>query len=40
MKQEFKHYEVPSIEVQEVSVEQGFATSPSYNGFDGEEQWD
>ena len=33
-------YEQPLIEVIEMSAEQGFAASPSYNGFDGENQWD
>lgn len=34
-----KLYEAPLLEVVEMSVEQGFAASPNYDGFEGEEQW-
>lgn len=40
MEKELKLYETPHIEVLEMSVERSFATSPSYGGFDGEEEWD
>ena len=34
-------YEAPSVEVFEVEVEQGFATSPRFEGFGDEyEVWD
>lgn len=38
---EKKSYEAPEIEVLEVAVEQGFATSPVFNGFgsDYKEDW-
>jgi hypothetical protein len=37
--EKLKLYEAPLLEVVEMSVEQGFAASPNYDGFDGEEQW-
>lgn len=40
MEKELKLYETPHLEVVEMSVEQGFASSPSYNGFGNEERWD
>lgn len=37
--EKLKLYEAPLLEVVEMSVEQGFAASPNYDGFEGEEQW-
>ena len=32
-------YEAPLLEVFEVEVEQGFATSPGFDGFGSEDKW-
>lgn len=37
---EKKSYEAPLLEVFEVEVEQGFATSPGFDGFGDEYGWD
>ena len=39
LKNYFKNYESPQVEIIEIEVEKGFATSPPFGGEDGEEDW-
>ncbi len=39
LKDYLENYESPAVEIIEVEVEKGFATSPSYEGEGGLEDW-